>query len=73
MPYTVPCFHCNQPVNTDDPSAFRRVIGWERKAVSQSRKGGSDIVLREQTDDYSCFACVERLKMGVNVAQSSLL
>ncbi len=73
MPYTVPCFYCGSTVDTQDQSAFRRVVGWERKAVSASRKGGSDIVLRESIDDYACFACVERLKMGLNAAQESLL
>lgn len=65
------CTFCGGEV--DERSAFRRVSGWERKAVVASRKGGSDIVLRQSHDELACFACITRLRAGVNVAQESLV
>jgi len=53
---------------------FQRVIGWERKSVLSSRRGGSDIVLREPVPDvFSCQFCIERIRAGVNVSQETLL
>ena len=66
------CVLCSRPI--ERPSdAFRRVIGWERKANSSSRKGGSDITLREALDEYACASCITRLRAGLNVAQESLV
>lgn len=52
---------------------FRRIIGWERKAVSPSRRGGSDILLREPLDEFACPACITRLQAGLNVHQEALV
>ena len=65
------CTYCGGPV--DSTSRWRRVIGWERKAISESRKSGSDIVLREPQDEYACNACITLLKSGISVSQESLL
>jgi hypothetical protein len=49
------------------------VIGWERRALSASRKSGSDIVMRERLDEFAHGHCVELARSGVSVAQESLL
>ena len=68
------CVHCNRVVDPNDINVFQRVVGWERKAFLPSRRGGSDIVLRENIVDlFSCQFCIDKLKAGVNVAQETLL
>jgi hypothetical protein len=66
------CFFCGQPVDSRR-SSYRRITGWERKALSESRKSGSDIVLREALDDYAHPGCIARVKAGLNAGQESLL
>jgi len=57
-----------------DASVYRRVVGWERKARYQSsRRGGSDIVLREVTAEVACSECITRLRAGVPAGQESLI
>jgi len=68
-----PCFYCREPIDPLDRSVWRRVVGWERKGFAESRRGGSDIVLREPRDEYACPGCVVRLQAGLPVAQESLL
>jgi hypothetical protein len=71
---TVRCaLGCGRDVDPDASSTYRRIIGWERKAVTQSRRHGSDITLREQLDVYACPTCIGRLKDGVNPNQVALL
>ena len=67
------CFYCGDQVDPLARSTWRRVVGWERKALAESRRGGSDIVLRETRDEYACPSCVTRLQAGLPVAQESLL
>jgi len=67
------CFYCGGQVDPLARSTWRRVVGWERKALAESRRGGSDIVLRESRDEYACPSCVTRLQAGLPVAQESLL
>ena len=62
-----------QGLNPNDPSVWRRVTGWERKGLGVSRRGGSDIVLRELRDEYACPVCVARLRAGLDARQESLL
>lgn len=70
---TVACSFCGEPVDTAS-NVYRRVSGWERKAYGRtSRKGGSDIVLREAHDEYACSACITRTKAGINVGQRALV
>jgi hypothetical protein len=68
---SVECVFCGELV--PESLAYLRVLGWERKAMVASRKGGSDIVLREALDEHACAGCIARLKAGINVAQESLL
>ena len=67
----VHCAFCGRAV--DDRDAYRRISGWERKATVASRKGGSDIVLREAHNEFACSVCIVRMKSGLNVQQESLL
>ena len=69
----VACHLCGQPVDTGSKSTYRKVTGWERKAWADSRKSGSDIVLREPLDEYAHPVCIARLKAGLNVGQEALL
>jgi hypothetical protein len=66
------CHFCGQPIYTTR-SSYRRVQGWERKAFAESRKSGSDIVLREPLDDYAHAGCIARVRAGLNAGQESLL
>jgi hypothetical protein len=70
---TVSCFYCGEQVNPDDTNTYRRIQGWERKAVSASRRGGSDVVLREHRDEFACMFCIDRLRRGVSTNQGSML
>lgn len=65
------CTFCGSEI--DERSDWHRVSGWERKAAVASRKGGSDIVLRESHDEFACSACITRLKSGFNVGQGTLV
>lgn len=69
--YTVRCVFDGKEI--DPRTAYRRVTGWERKSALESRKGGSDIVLREPIEEYACGACITRLQAGIAVGQESLL
>jgi hypothetical protein len=67
----VTCVFCSDQIGVD--VAFRRVVGWERKAQAMSRRGGSDIVLREHKEEFACAACISLAQRGLNVNQESLL
>ena len=67
------CTYCGKTVDPLAQETWRRVVGWERKAIAETRKGGSDIALREARDEYACPLCIRRLQDGLNVAQESLL
>lgn len=67
------CHLCNEPVDPTARTTFQRVEGWERKALSASRKSGSDIVCREPREEFAHGHCVERVRSGIPVAQGSLL
>ena len=64
---------CGELVDTNNKSTYRRVTGWERKAWAETRKSGSDIVLREPLDEYAHPACIARVRAGLNVRQEALL
>lgn len=44
----VNCLYCKAPIRPDDPNTYRRVVAWERRSLTPSRRSGSDLVLREQ-------------------------
>jgi hypothetical protein len=69
---TVRCFYCGEPVDPQARTTWRRVTGWERKAAASSRRGGSDIALRQPLQEWACMHCVDRLQNGVNAAQLEL-
>jgi hypothetical protein len=70
---TARCYYCVNAIDPHHPTTYRRVMGWERKALGASRKSGSDIVLREPREEFACRTCIDRLKRGVSVDQGSLL
>jgi hypothetical protein len=67
------CTYCKRPVDPRAQTTYRRVLGWERKALARSRRGGSDITLRESRDEFACPTCVDRLQQGLGIGQESLL
>lgn len=68
------CSLCTRELDPNDRSTYRRVQGWERKALSSSsRRGGSDLYLREPTGEFACSPCVERLRSGLAPSQGALL
>jgi hypothetical protein len=67
------CAECGEPVNPIDPGVFQRVRGWERKATSASRKSGSDIVCREQLQEFAHNHCIQRRKLGLSPQQGSMI
>ena len=65
------CHYCGDPVDPTKRNVWRRVIGWERKALSATRRGGSDIAGREPLNEHACDYCVSRLVRGLSPAQAS--
>jgi hypothetical protein len=70
---TSACHFCGEPVDPLARDTYRRVVGWERKALAESRKGGSDIVLRESVADFAHSGCIALVQSGVSPKQVSLL
>jgi hypothetical protein len=66
------CTYCGVSIDSAR-NAYRRVVGWEHKSHSESRRGGSDITLREQLDVWACSGCIARKKAGVDMKQEALL
>lgn len=69
------CHFCGGQIDPRIQTVWRQVTGWERKATtSSSRKGGSDIVLRESVPDMvACNSCIDSVKRGVGPMQGSLV
>jgi recombinational DNA repair protein (RecF pathway) len=67
------CAFCGRPVDPNGYSVYRKITGWERKAHAESRRGGSDIVLREPMDELAHGLCVDRTRQGVNVNQETVV
>lgn len=72
MTHPVPCSYCGGPMDPSSPLVWRLVVGWERKATAQSRKSGSDIVLRQPREKYACDGCIGRMRMGLSPGQQGL-
>lgn len=66
------CHFCRSEI-TEERSAYRRVVGWERPGRGASGISGSSLVLRETTRELACPECIVRLQRGVNVAQESFV
>lgn len=67
------CHYCGSEVHPDNPWTWRRVTGWERKGQGESRRGGSDIVLREACDEFACDGCIGRLRRKLAPGQGALI
>lgn len=66
------CSLCGHPLSpTDTP--WRQVVAWEKKASGPSRRGGSDLVLREPTGEFAHGYCVGRVRDGLAPLQEALL
>jgi hypothetical protein len=72
---TRPCYYgCGNKVDPLSPNTYRRVAGWERKAIAASRKNGSDIVGREPLgEEFACDVCIGRIRRGVAPMQGAML
>ena len=70
---TTSCYFCGEPVDPTARDTYRRTVGWERKALGETRKGGSDIVLRAAGDELAHGRCILMVKTGLSPAQESLL
>lgn len=66
------CAYCGHAVDPDARSTWRRVQGWERKAQGETRRGGSDIVLRELVGGLACESCIAKRQAGVSEFQLEL-
>jgi hypothetical protein len=67
-------FGCGTEVDPNMRGTWRQIIGWEHKSPkSSSRRGGSDISMREPTGQYACDQCMMRVKSGLSPQQGALL
>lgn len=66
------CPFCHKTVDPASRYAFRKVTGWERKAIAPNRRHGSDIIFRQYTDEWAHGGCVGLAKQGL-LGQQSLL
>lgn len=60
----VRCFYCNQEF--DSKHAWQRCYGWQRKASGGSRRGGSDVALRQpyMPEQFACAPCIDAMAHG---------
>ena len=74
MALTVACKYCGTELDPGSRYIWHRIQGWEKKAfASSTRRGGSDISLREQLDEFACDTCIRKLKSGISPGQDSLI
>lgn len=69
----VTCHFCGDDLDPDGPVTYRRVLGWERKGRAASRRGGSDVLLREPGVEFACQFCIDAIKNGRSPRQEGLL
>lgn len=67
------CFYCGTGVNPADVNVAQRITGWELRGRGATRKGGSDITLRESVEEYACNPCIQRKRLGLSPSQESLV
>jgi len=67
---TVPCTFCEREIDPESRMTYRKVIGWERP-----REGGGTnaLTLREPTEVFACWICIEKLRLGIPVEQQALI
>lgn len=61
----IPCVFCDEKIDPRDTTAWQRVVGFQRRGQGASRRGGSDITLRETRQEFAHDKCVRRRKRGV--------
>ena len=68
------CVFCRDPVDPTDPYVWHRMVGWERslRVRASGKTGGSDIVMREQLEEFAHPGCVALARDGL-LMQESLL
>lgn len=66
------CALCSKPVDPTSRSTFTRIQGWERRAQNDTRRSGSDIVLRERRGEFAHAHCIDRAKLGLSPTQEAL-
>lgn len=67
------CAFCEKPLQPDAHTTLQRVTAWEKKSVLASRRGGSDLYLRERQNSFACLSCVEGQRRGVSPLQGALV
>ena len=64
------CPFCGEPVDPLASSTWRRIRAWEHKApAASSRRGGSDVTLREPLNEFAHSSCIAAEKTGVGARQ----
>ena len=66
------CSLCSGPIHQGE-RFDRQITAWERRGLGQSRRGGSDVLLREHTDRVAHSRCVDASKSGVSPQQEQLI
>lgn len=66
------CCHCHGASGAEPD--HRLIVGWERRSKSVTRRGGSDVFLRQQhpSGQWACGPCVSKLRDGLSVGQETL-
>jgi len=60
----------SSPHDVDTEHAYRRVTGW---AQQRGAEGGIHaLALRQSLHEYACYACIERAKKNIPIAQTTL-
>jgi hypothetical protein len=67
------CALCGTGINPTASGVAQRVEAWELKATASSRKSGSDIIGRQQRQEFACSRCVRRVKDGLSPGQGSMM
>lgn len=66
------CALCNGPIQNGEILA-EQITAWRVKGIGTSRRGGSDVVLRETTGRVAHQRCLDRQRSGVSVQQGQLV
>jgi hypothetical protein len=70
---TTECHYCRKLIFPDD-DVRQAVWGWEARAETRtSRKGGSDIQLRQPFNRFAHTKCIALVRAGVSVDQETLV
>lgn len=64
------CAFCGTPVDPDQPTVYRKVVGWERK---RDQGGTNAIRLRVPQPEFACQFCIDKESRGVSASQGALI